>query len=573
MKKRRILMIDLKARPFYLSDEDIRWVEETKASLSTKEKLEQLFFPIGYSANEGYLQYELLSRAPGGVMFRTGKTEELFSAYSYLQNHAKVPMFLAANLEAGGDGIVEEGTAFGKQMQVAATGDPEQAYRLGKIACSEGQAVGCNYAFAPVVDIDMNYHNPITNVRTYGSDPEMVKACGLAYMRGAKECGSAVSIKHFPGDGVDETDQHILTSVNALSCEEWDRTYGDIYKTLIDADALTVMVGHIAMPAYQKHFNPNHPNKLMPATLSPELLQNLLRGKLGFNGMIITDASPMVGFLCAMDREQSVPYCIEAGCDMILFNKDYEEDLGFMERGYEKGILSEKRLDEALTRILATKAAMKLHEKQKNGTLAPSREGLSVIACDEHKAWAKECAEKAVTLVKDTQHLLPIDPKKHHRVLFEILGKCPSEKRVAERFIKDMEAEGFEMIPYEEEVFDFSKPMRFETVTEFRNKYDLVVYIGNVENASNKTTNRLNWHAPYGAGNNIPWFVEVVPTVFISLQNPYHLLDVPMVKTYINAYSNHDLMIDTVVEKLVGKSEFTGKNPVDPFCGKDYLAW
>ena len=113
----------------------------------------------------------------------------------------------------------------------------------------------------------------------------------------------------------------------------------------------------------------------------------------------------------------------------------------------------------------------------------------------------------------------------------------------------------------------------FETVTEFRNKYDLVVYIGNVENASNKTTNRLNWHAPYGAGNNIPWFVEVVPTVFISLQNPYHLLDVPMVKTYINAYSNHDLMIDTVVEKLVGKSEFTGKNPVDPFCGKDYLAW
>ena len=260
MKKRRILMIDLKARPFYLSDEDIRWVEETKASLSTKEKLEQLFFPIGYSANEGYLQYELLSRAPGGVMFRTGKTEELFSAYSYLQNHAKVPMFLAANLEAGGDGIVEEGTAFGKQMQVAATGDPEQAYRLGKIACSEGQAVGCNYAFAPVVDIDMNYHNPITNVRTYGSDPEMVKACGLAYMRGAKECGSAVSIKHFPGDGVDETDQHILTSVNSLSCEEWDRTYGDIYKTLIDADALTVMVGHIAMPAYQKHFNPNHPN-------------------------------------------------------------------------------------------------------------------------------------------------------------------------------------------------------------------------------------------------------------------------------------------------------------------------
>lgn len=566
-------MIDLKANPFFLNDDQIAWVEATRDSLSTEEKLEQLFFPIGYSANEGYLQYELLNRHPGGVMFRTGKTEELFAAYSYLQTHTKVPLFLAANLEAGGDGIVEEGTAFGKQMQAAATGDPEQAYRLGKIACAEGQAVGCNYAFAPVVDIDLNYHNPITNVRTYGSDPEMVKACGLAYMRGAMECGSAVSIKHFPGDGVDECDQHILTSVNSLSCEEWDRTYGDIYKTLIEAGALTVMVGHIAMPAYQKKFNPNHPDKLMPATLSPELLKNLLREQLGFNGMIITDASPMVGFLCAMDRRQSVPYCIEAGCDMILFNKDYAEDLEYMKQGLADGILSEARLEEAVTRILAAKAALKLPEKRIAGTLAPKRENLDVIGCDLHRAWAMECADRAVTLVKDTQHLLPIDPVKHHRVLFEILGKCPSEKRVAERFIADMERKGFEMIPYEEEVFDFSKPMRFETVEEFRSKYDLVVYIGNVENASNKTTARLNWHAPYGAGNNIPWFVEVVPTVFISLQNPYHLLDVPMVKTYINAYSNHDLMIDAVVEKLVGRSEFKGVSPVDPFCGKEYLRY
>ena len=566
-------MIDLKANPFFLNDEAIRWVEETKASLTVEEKLQQLFFPLGYSANEGYLQYELLNRHPGGVMFRTGRIDELFAAHSYLQTHTKVPLFLAANLEAGGDGIVAEGTAFGKQMQAAATGDPEQAYRLGRVSCAEGQAVGCNYAFAPVVDIDLNYHNPITNVRTYGSDPEMVKKCGLAYMRGAKECGSAVSIKHFPGDGVDERDQHILTSVNSLSCEEWDRTYGDIYKTLIDNGALTVMVGHIAMPAYQKKFNPGCSDRPMPATLSPELLQNLLREKLGFNGMIISDASPMVGFLCAMDRRQSVPYCIEAGCDMLLFNKDYDEDLAYMKEGYERGILSEKRLDEAITRILAAKAALGLHEKQKQGALAPKKENLSVIGCDQHKAWAAECADRAVTLVRDAQRLLPLDPVRHHRVLFEILGKCPSEQRVAARFIADMEKEGFEMIPYEEEVFDFTKPMHMETVEEFRAKYDLVIYIGNVENASNKTTSRLSWHAPYGAGNNIPWFVEVVPTLFISLQNPYHLLDVPMVKTFINAYSNHDLMIDTVVDKLMGRSEFKGVSPVDPFCGKEYLRY
>jgi beta-N-acetylhexosaminidase len=565
--------MDLKAKPFYLSDEDIKWVEETKASLTLDEKLGQLFFPIGYSPNEQYLQYEILSKNPGGLMFRTGKTEELFNAYSYLQTNSKVPMLLAANLEAGGDGIVLEGTAFGKQMQVAATDDPEQAYRLAKVSCTEGQAVGCNYAFAPVVDIDFNYHSPITNVRTYGSDPEKVKKFGLEYMRGAKECGSAVAIKHFPGDGVDEVDQHILTSVNSLSCEEWDKTYGDVYKTLIDEGALSVMVGHIALPSYQKKFNPNLPKKLMPASLSPELLQNLLRDQLGFNGMIITDATPMVGFLCAMDREKSVPYCIEAGCDMILFNKDYDEDIQFMKKGYEEGILSEKRLDEAITRILAMKAALRLHEKRANGTLVPDKKNLPVIGSDEHVAWAKECADKSVTLVKDTQALLPISPKKHKRVLYEIMGGCASEKRVEETFVKLMEAEGFEMIPYVKEEFDFNKPIKFESVTEFRNKYDLVIYLGNVENASNKTTARLNWHTIFGAGNNIPWFVEVVPTMFISLQIPYHLLDVPMIKTYINAYSNHDYVIESVVEKILGRSEFKGVSPVDPFCGKEYLAY
>lgn len=566
-------MINLKEKPFYLSDEDIKWVQITKDSMTLDEKLEQLFFPIGYSSHENYLQNEILNRNPGGVMFRTGHKEEIYNAYSYLQKHSKIPMFLSANLEAGGDGLIIEGTSYGKQMQIAATNDPHEAYKLGLVSCKEAKAVGCNYAFAPVVDIDMNYHNPITNVRTYGHDKDMVKACGLEYMKAAKECEMAVSIKHFPGDGVDEVDQHILTSVNSLSCEKWDQTYGDVYQSLIDAGALTVMIGHIAMPAYQKKFNQNHPNKLIPATLSKELLQNLLREQLHFNGMIITDASPMVGFLCAMDRQQSIPYCIEAGCDMILFNKEYDEDLKFMRDGYKKGILSEKRLDEAITRILATKAALKLHVKQREQKLVPAYEDTGIIGCDKHLQWAKECADKSITLVKDTQGLLPITPQKHKRVLYEYAGNVISEKRITKYFFELMEKEGFEMIPYEKEQFDFSKPIKFESVTEFRQKYDLVIYIGNVENASNKTTNRLEWYAPFGAGNNIPWFVEVVPTLFISLQNPYHLLDVPMIKTYINSYSNHNAVLDALVDKLTGKSPFQGMNPVNPFCGKEYLKY
>ncbi|MBQ1810938.1 MAG: hypothetical protein II016_07435 [Erysipelotrichaceae bacterium] len=557
-------MINYKDKPFYLNDEDICWVEETFASMTEEEKVGQLFFPIGYSSDPGYLKYAMLNKHPGGMLFRTGGMQEMAATYAFLQQESKIPMFTAANLESGGDGIVSEGTCFGKQMQVAATGNKENAYRLGKVCAREGKAVGCNYAFAPVVDIDMNYHNPITNVRTYGSDPEKVIEYAREYIRACNEEGVLTSVKHFPGDGVDECDQHILTSVNSLSREEWDATYGKVYRTLIEEGAKSVMVGHIALPAYQ-----SDKERYLPASLSHDVLTRLLRNELGFNGLIISDATPMVGFCSAMPRKEAVPAAINAGCDMFLFNKDYDEDYGFMLEAVHNGTLSEERLEEAVKRILACKASQKLHLQTVYNTGADT----SAIGCEEHRAWAKECADQAVTLVKDTQNLLPLNPEKHKRVLLEILGDCASNERVVHSFTEAMEAYGYEVILYEREVFDFNKPLPFDSVTTFRGKYDLVIYLGNIENASNKTTNRINWYTLFGLGNNMPWFVHEVPTLFISLQNPYHLLDVPMVKTYINCYSNHDEIIRAVVEKINGRSTFKGTSPSDPFCGKEYLKY
>ncbi len=562
-------MVDLKGAPFHLSDEDLKWVNETKESMTLDEKIGQLFCPIGYSGDPGYLDHVMLDRHIGGILYRDGEPEEMQQTFRYLQEHSRIPLLIAANLEAGGNGIGTNGTYYGKQMQVAATGNPENAYHLGKIACKEGSAIGCNWAFAPVVDIDYNWRNPITNVRTYGNNPDTVIEMAKGYMRGAKEENVAVSIKHFPGDGMDEVDQHILTSVNSMSCEEWDETYGKVYKELIDEGALSVMIGHIAMPAYQKHFNPDFPDKLVPATLSKELLVDLLRGKLGFNGLITTDATPMVGFCCAMKRELAVPTAIASGCDIFLFNKDFPEDYEFMKKGYENGIITDERLDEAVTRILGMKAALKLHEKQKAGTLVLGEDALSVVKCKEHVALAEKCADESVTLVKDTQNLLPINPKDHKRVLLEIMGDFPSNDRVFGYFKELLEKEGFDVIPYVQEDFEHAD---FRTQL-FNESFDLVIYIGNVENASNKTTNRLNWFTFWGNGNNVPWFVEEKPVLFVSLANPYHLVDIPMVKTYINGYSNSEFAIKAVVDKITGKSEFKGVSPIDPFCGKEYLKY
>lgn len=561
--------MNLKANPFFLNEEEIAWVEHTYQTMNLEEKIGQLFCPIGYSIEPDYLKNELLGKHIGGLFFRDGVGKEMRSTFAFAQTYSKIPLLIPSNLEAGGDGAATDGTPYGKQMQVAAANEPKYAYRLGEVSTSEATALGINWAFVPVVDIDMNFRNPITNVRTFGSDKENVLRYASEYLRAAKKNNVAVSLKHFPGDGVDERDQHILTSVNSLSIEEWNESFGYVYRNLIEQGALTVMAGHIAMPAYQEYYNPELKGKLLPATLSKELLQNLLREKLNFNGLIITDATPMVGYTAAMERSRAIPASIEAGCDMILFNKDLAEDYEFMMRGYQMGILSDKRLKEAVYRILAVKAALKLPKMKAEGRLVPKEDALRILKSEEHVIWAYELADQSITLVKDTQNVLPITPNKYKRVLLEILGDFPSNERVIHTVEAELEKRGFQVTLYEKE--DFSKGV--DNVTMFKSKYDLVLYLGNVENASNKTTNRLNWYTFFGQGNNVPWFVKEVPAVFASLANPYHLFDVPMMQTYVNCYSNNQQVLEELVKKLCGESSFKGVSPIDPFCGRKELQY
>ena len=557
-------MFDYRAKPFYLTDEEIEWVESTYESMNTEEKIGQLFCPIVFTKDEKELTNLVSTQHIGGVLYREGPGEELRRAHEILQNESKIPLLIASNLEYGGNGSAVEGTYFGREMLVAATKDVENAYRLGKVSCSEGAAIGVNWTFAPVVDLDINYHNPITNVRTFGNDVKMVTEMGKAYLKAAKEEGVATSVKHFPGDGIDERDQHLLTSVNYLECKEWDETYGKIYKEMIEAGTLTIMAAHIAMPAYEEYFDGKPCEKIIPATLSKNLLVKLLREKLGFNGLITTDATPMVGFCAAEERRNAVPLSIENGCDVFLFNRNMDEDIKYMTEGYKNGILSDERLNDAVKRILATKAALKLHKKKEEGKLVPANEALSILKCERHDNWAKECADNGVTLVKDTQNLLPIVTKKHKRILLEVMGDFPSNERVIPYFKGKLEREGFEVTIYENEGFE----VMGDTVEDFKSRYDLILYLANIETASNKTVSRINWHTMFGLGNNMPWMVHELPVVFVSIGNPYHLMDAPMVKTFINGYCNSEYVMDAVIDKLLGKSEFKGTSPTDPFCGR-----
>ncbi|MEH7418056.1 glycoside hydrolase family 3 N-terminal domain-containing protein [Neobacillus drentensis] len=559
----------LKNKPFFLSDKDIEWVEETLQSMSLHEKVGQLFCPIGGSGNKEELEPFIANYHPGGIMYRPDTGAKIQETHRLLQELSPVPLLISANLEAGGNGIATDGTYFGKQMQVAATDNEDMAYKLGLVAGREGRAAGCNWAFAPIVDIDMNYRNPITNVRTYGSDPIRVAQMSKAFMEGIHESGLAAAVKHFPGDGVDDRDQHLLASVNSLSTEDWDQTFGMVYKEMIDSGSKSIMAGHIILPEYSRKLMPGiKDEQIMPATLAPELLNGLLRGNLGFNGLIVTDASPMLGFTTSERREIAVPKAIASGCDMFLFNRNIKEDYEFMLKGIETGILTLERVDEAVTRVLALKASLGLHVQKEMGTLVPGEAGLSVLQCEEHKDWARECADQSITLVKDTQKLLPINAEKYKRVRLYVLGDHEGGLKeggsVTQPFIDSLEYAGFQIELYNDKQVNFQE--LFMSVNDFKEKYDLIIYVANLETASNQTTVRINWQQPLNA--NAPWFVKDIPTLFISVANPYHLQDVPMVRTYINAYSSNEFVVEAIMDKILGKSEFKGKSPVDPFCGK-----
>lgn len=580
----------MKENPFFLDEEAQEWVLDTWKKMSLEQKCGQVFCPMGLGNDPELLKHLTQDIGVGGLMYRADTTKNIQQTHRMLQEFSDIPLLLAANTEAGGDGLALEGTSFGKPMAVAATNNPENGYRMGLTACKEGAALGLNWSFAPIVDINYDFHNPITNVRTFGSDPEKVLAFASRYLDAADECDVAVAIKHFPGDGVDERDQHILTSVNSFSTEKWDETFGYVYSNLIQKGAKTVMVGHIAQPAYVKAINPNATRKemLRPASLSPELLTGLLRGKLGFNGLISTDATPMVGFTAAMKRCEAIPQAIAAGCDMILFNKSLEEDYGYLLTAVKEGKVSEERLDEAVLRILATKASLHLHEKKRTKTLVPGEEAIKIVGCQTHKTWAEEVADQAITLVRDNQNLLPISPKKYKRVYLNVIQKDSNpDSPFVQKWKAQFEKEGFEVTVRDRRtaitVEDFIEPERmtpekgklmhemYRSVEEMKQDYDLYVYICNMENASNNTTLRLNWNVCFGLGDDAPWFVSEIPTMMISTAYPFHLFDAPMIDTYINSYSGNPEFIQVTMEKIMGRSEFCGVSPVDALCGKDYI--
>ncbi len=564
-------MVNLREKPYYLNDEQIKWVEDTIASMTIEEKIGQLF--VNMVANEEERKPENIKKVldtyhPGAIRYHNASKEELLDMTNCLQQTTKIPLLIASNCEAGGNGGTKGGTPIANGAALAAIDSEDAVLQMAEVAAKEAAAIGCNWNFAPIVDLPYNWRNTIIQLRAFNNNPDDVIRYSKAFFKGMRSQNLATCMKHFPGDGTEENDQHLLMGINEYDCDKWDATFGKVYKELIDDGVMTIMAGHIALPEYSRKLRPGIKDEdIRPATLAPELITDLLKGQLGFNGLVVTDASHMIGmFGATIPRSEQVPQAIAAGCDMYLFFNDREEDFGYMMEGYKNGTITEERLNDALHRILGVKAALNLHTQQAEGKLVKSKEGLEVVGCEEHRKISREFADKYVTLVKDRLGYLPMTPEKYKRIKLVYIGSeamviagtkfKSNDENIIKDIVEQLEKEGF--------IVDAEVATKKGKMEEFKKNYDCVLLVLNVQGFAQFNTMRVKWDEPVKQ----PWYMSELPTFVVSLSFTNNLIDVPMARCYINAYMDHHESFEAVLEKMMGKSEFKGRYNENVFCGR-----
>jgi beta-glucosidase-like glycosyl hydrolase/CubicO group peptidase (beta-lactamase class C family) len=409
-------------KPAELSSEGQRWVAQTLKSMSLDEKIGQLFAVWAYGSflsteSQDYrdLLRDVEEKHIGTFAIQTQGSPlgvERSQVYptailvNTLQKHAKVPLLVGADFERGTAMRVEEGTSFPYAMAVAATGRPEDAYTMGKITAIEARAAGVPWIFAPDADVNSNPENPIINTRSFGEDPARVSEFVAAFVRGVEENGGLATAKHFPGHGDTSTDSHLDLPMVSSDRAHLDRVELAPFRAAIAAGASTIMTGHLAVPALE-------PDPNVPATMSPKIMTDLLRGQMGFEGLVVTDALDMGGVTVRYPPGEVAVRSILAGADVLLVPPVLDAALQAVRDAVASGRIPMSRLDEAVTRVLRAKAKLGLNKSKLVDLDALARN----FDRPEYDRAALGIADRGITLLRDDQHILPLDATRPERVL------------------------------------------------------------------------------------------------------------------------------------------------------------
>src|SRR5215475_2261856 len=400
----------------------LTWADKEIKRMSLEEKIGQLI-AVGVNAtflnqdSEAFkaIRHQVVDNHIGGIILFRGPVYESVVLVNRMQELAKHPLLISADLEAGAGMRFDDTVNFPWNMAIAATGNPDYARRAGELTGREARAMGIQQIYAPVSDVNNNAANPVINVRSYGEDPIDVARFVAAFVKGAQHAGVIATAKHFPVHGDTATDSHRGLPEIDVTRERLNSIELVPFRAAVDAGVGAVMTGHIGLPLIDSTAISPLPreNKVkpietdpegeivsakgtMPTTLSP-VMNGMLRKDLHFDGLIVTDAMSMSGLTIYFTPEEASVRAIEAGADLLLKPADPEAAFRGVYEAVRKGRLSEERIDESVRKVLAAKYDLGLVKDR----ITPIDSIDRTVGSKDVTALATEIAEHAITLVRE----------------------------------------------------------------------------------------------------------------------------------------------------------------------------
>jgi len=528
-----------------------RWVEETLRGLSLRERVGQLVMTpvqVEFMNAGGERMSDIRRRVTelslGGVVVRGGGPAETAALVNELQRASRVPLLVGADYEHGLRMQMKSGTPFTSNMGVAAAGDPRAAYEQGRVTAEEARALGVNWLFGPVADINNNPDNPVINVRSFGEDPRRVAEFVAAAVRGVRDGGALSTVKHFPGHGDTAVDSHIGLPTVRADRARLERVELVPFRAAIAAGVDAVMTAHVALPLVT--------GDELPATLSPKLTGDMLRRELGFGGLVVTDSLSMGAVAKSYPAGEVAVRAVRAGADVALTPPDPKAAVDALEAAVKRGEISEARLDESVRKILHAKYRLGLSKKREADLAAINR----VLERPEAVAASQRVAENSVTLLRNEGGLLPLDSARAERALFIVVAadNDPEEGRVLVPQIKRWAppARVFRADPR-------TTPAEYEEMLAEASKAELIVAAAFVKRAAGKGTVSLpERQAEFlrrlaGAGK---------PVAVVAFSGPYLVRQFPSAQALATAYGIEDIAQSAAARVLFGEAPFRGRLPV-----------
>jgi beta-N-acetylhexosaminidase len=575
------------AQPIHLDRDGQKWAEKTLRKLSLEEKVGQLFIiwvraeflnvdsPQYLELRDRIEQYHIGAfamtvRWDPPFLYRN-QPYEAAVLLNRLQQDSKLPLLIAADFERGVTMRLQAGTEFPHAMAFGAAGKLEYAEAFGRITAEEARAIGVHWNFFPDADVNSNPANPIINTRSFGEDPLRVGDLVVAYIRAARAQGMMTTVKHFPGHGDTATDSHLGIAQVTGDAARLESVELLPFRQAIAAGVDAVMVAHVTVPALDPQ--PDH-----VATTSPAIVTGLLKGKLGFQGIVVTDALDMAGLtrLYGNHVGRAAVDAFKAGNDMLLIPADLESSYRAVLEAVRSGEITTSRLDQSVLKILEAKAALGLHRARLVDLGALD----AIVAKPENQVLGQQISDDAVTLVRDSGKLLPLKPSGTAG------ARLPYQKAVEVRndtvaviFTEDVRQDTGSVLERQirsrvpdADIFyvdsRIASAMTEGVLDAVDHARTVIVAVYSVPTAGKQVKGPNGLTNSIGVSDASRALVEKIldreagKTVMLAMGNPYLAQDFPSVENYLCTFSNAPVSEVSAVKALFGEIPIRGHLPV-----------